>query len=58
MEPDEGYSRAERITALLGLVAVAAFAFVLADVLSGGRLTGRGDCGCGEKEAGKEAGDD
>jgi hypothetical protein len=49
MTDDEEYSRAERIGALLGLLAVAAFAFVLADVLSGGRLTGRG-CGCGDKE--------
>lgn len=49
MDADEGYTWAERATAVLGLLVVCAFGFILADVLSGGRLTGRG-CGCGDKE--------
>lgn len=46
-----GYSAAERIVALIGLVVVGGLVFILADVISGGKLTGRGGCGgCGDKE--------
>lgn len=52
-DDDEGYSWAERVTALAGLLVVAAFGLILADVLCGGRLTGRGGCGCGGGEGEK-----
>jgi len=44
----EGYSAAERIAALLGLLIAGALMFILADVAAGGKLTGR-DCGCEDK---------
>jgi len=55
-EPAEPYPVTLRAFALLGLLVMAGLAFVLADVLSGGRLTG--GCGCthDEQEA-PDAGD-
>lgn len=38
------YSAAERLMALAGLIVAAAVLFILADVLSGGKLTGCAGC--------------
>jgi hypothetical protein len=43
-----GYSAAERVVALLGLLIAGALVFILADVVSGGKLTGRDCAGCGD----------
>jgi len=51
----DGYPVTLRAFALLGLLVVAGLAFVLADVLSGGRLTG--GCGCQHDEGAPDAGD-
>jgi len=56
MTEESGYTLAERVGAAVSLLAVLAFGFILADVLLGGRLTGRGGCGCGETA--EEASDD
>lgn len=44
---DDSYPLAMRAAAVLGLFVIGALAFVLLDVMSGGKLTG--GCGCTEK---------
>lgn len=47
--PDEaGYPASMRAAAALGLLVAGALAFILLDVMSGGKLTGAlaGGCGC------------
>jgi hypothetical protein len=42
------YPLALRLGAILGLAVVLALAVILADVASGGKILGDGDCGCKE----------
>jgi hypothetical protein len=51
MEP---YPVSARVVAVLGLVVVGALAFILMDVVSGGKLASLagGDCGCEQEPAG------
>lgn len=53
MQDEPGYTLAERIGAALGLAAIALVAFILADVATGGRLTGSKPCAdCGPEGEG------
>ena len=50
---DEGWSAAEKAGALLLAILAAGLLLVAADILSGGRLTGRKGCaGCDERGTG------
>lgn len=44
MQDNPGYTPAERLGAALGLLAIGLVAFILADVATGGRLTGSRPC--------------
>jgi hypothetical protein len=47
-----GYSRAERIMAIAGIILAAGLLLVCADVAAGGRVTGlKRGCGCQEEQA-------
>lgn len=47
-DDQQGYPPALRVGAALGLVVLGLLGFILADVLTGGRLTGRGCADCGD----------
>ena len=50
--PDDGYPVAVRAVAALGLFVIGGLAFILLDVLSGGKLAGCTDC-TGKADAGE-----
>jgi hypothetical protein len=48
--PDAGYPPSMRAAAALGLVVIGALAYILLDVLSGGKLAALAGAGCGCEE--------
>jgi hypothetical protein len=56
-ESDQTYPASMRAAAAAGLLVIGALAFILLDVMSGGKLAGAlsGGCGCEEDKAGDGA---